>query len=128
MKLLLDTHAFIWWDSTPDRLSERVQDMLQDASHDILFSIVSAWEMQIKHQLGKLELRLPLGEIIEEQCRINMVDVLPVELEHVLALDSLPALHSDPFDRLLIAQANVAEASLVSSDTAINQYPVRTLW
>jgi PIN domain nuclease of toxin-antitoxin system len=128
MKLLLDTHAFIWWDSTPDRLSERVRGMLQDARHDILFSVVSAWEMQIKHQLGKLELRLPLGEIIEEQRRINMMDVLPVKLKHVLALDSLPALHRDPFDRLLIAQASVAEASLVSSDTVVSQYPVRTLW
>jgi len=128
MKLLLDTHAFIWWDSAPDRLSERARGTLQDAKYDILFSVVSAWEMQIKHQLGKLELRLPLGEIIEEQRRINTIAVLPIELEHVLTLDSLPALHSDPFDRLLVAQANVAEASLVSNDAVVSQYPVHPLW
>lgn len=128
MKLLLDTHVFIWWDSTPSRLSERVQRILQDPSNDVIFSVVSAWEMQIKHQLGKLDLRQPLAAIIEDQCSLNQMSVLPVELDHVLALGALPAVHSDPFDRLLVAQAQVIEAPLVSKDTAVSQYPIRTLW
>lgn len=128
MKLLLDTHTFIWWDSAPDQLSEQVQNLLQDPDNDIILSVVSAWEMQIKHQLDKLALRQPLNTIIEDQRRLNQMTILSVELSHVLALDALPDLHSDPFDRLLVAQAKVIEAPLVSKGAPVRQYPVRTLW
>ncbi|HFD40922.1 MAG TPA: type II toxin-antitoxin system VapC family toxin [Anaerolineae bacterium] len=128
MKFLLDTHTFIWWDSEPDRLPPRVLALCQDWTNTVLLSVASVWEMQIKHQLGKLKLNLPLAELVESQRQTNNIQVLPVTLEHVLALQSLPTYHKDPFDRLLIAQANVEGAILLSSDSTMTRYPVKILW
>lgn len=128
MKLLLDTHAFIWWDSDPTRLSPRVLTLLQDQDNLLLLSVASVWEMQVKQQLGKLRLRLPLAQIVEAQQQSNSVQILRIELAHVLALENLPAHHRDPFDRLLIAQAGVEGAYLVSADPSFTSYSVRVLW
>lgn len=128
MKLLLDTHIFIWWDSEPAKLSPQVLALCQDRTNTVLLSVASVWEMQIKLQLGKLKLTLPLAEIIESQQQRNNIEILPVLLTHVLALQSLPAHHKDPFDRLLIAQANVEEAVLASSDPVFAKYAVNVLW
>jgi len=128
MKLLLDTHTFIWWDSEPAKLSPQALTLCQDRTNSLLLSVASAWEMQIKLQLGKLKLTMPLAEIIESQQQRNNIEILPVLLPHVLALQSLPAHHKDPFDRLLIAQANVEEAMLVSSDPVFVQYVVKVVW
>ncbi|MFN3761830.1 MAG: type II toxin-antitoxin system VapC family toxin [Anaerolineae bacterium] len=128
MKLLLDTHAFIWWDSDPARLPPQVLALCRDRQNVLLLSVVSVWEMQIKIQLGKLRLTLPLAEIIEAQRQMNNVEILPIALEHVLALENLPAHHKDPFDRLLIAQAIVEEATLVSADPNIARYDVPVVW
>lgn len=84
--------------------------------------------MQIKIQQGKLRFTVPLRELVESQRQTNGVQDLPIELEHVLALDTLPALHKDPFDRLLVAQANVEGAFLVSRDPVFSSYPVKLLW
>ena len=128
MKLLLDTHAFIWWDSAPDKLSPQVLRLCQDPTNEMILSVASVWEMQIKMQLGKLKLKLPLAEIIKGQQQTNNIQTLPITLAHTLALDELPMHHKDPFDRLLIAQANVEEAVLVSRDKIFAQYPVKLLW
>ena len=127
MKLLFDTHAFMWWDSDPSLLSRRVLALCQDPENDLLLSVVSVWEMQIKAQLGKLKLDLPLDELVENQQRINGIQVLPVKLEHVLALDELPFHHKDPFDRMLIAQAQVERLTLVTGDLRLKAYPVKIL-
>ena len=100
MKLLLDTHTFIWWDSEPQRLSQRVLNMCQDTQNVLLVSVASLWEMQIKLQLGKLKLHKPLEELVSGQQEINKIDILDVKLEHVLALGKLPSHHKDPFDPL----------------------------
>jgi PIN domain nuclease of toxin-antitoxin system len=128
MKVLLDTHAFIWWDSDPTKLSPQAHAACEDRVNVILLSVASAWEMQIKLQLGKLDLRLPLAEVIASQQQSNDIQVLPVVLGHVLALQDLPAHHKDPFDRLLIAQANVEEAVLISHDPVFAHYAVKVLW
>ena len=128
MKLLLDTHTFIWWDSEPAKLSSTVLSACRDRTNTLIFSVVSAWEMQIKFQLGKLKLGLPLSEIVRGQQQANNIEILPVTLDHVLMLQKLPSHHGDPFDRLLIAQANVEDAFLVSSDTAFSDYSVKLLW
>jgi PIN domain nuclease of toxin-antitoxin system len=128
MKLLLDTHTFIWWDSEPAKLSPQVLALCQDRTNSLLLSVASIWEMQIKLQLGKLKLDLPLVEIIEGQQQRNNIEVLPVALAHVLALQNLPPHHKDPFDRLLIAQANVEGATLLCNDPVFAKYPVNTLW
>lgn len=128
MKLLLDTHAFIWLDSNPSRLSERVRALLQDPNNTLLLSVVSIWEIQIKNQLGKLQLRIPLAELVESQRQANMIEILPISLTHVLALDRLPLHHKDPFDRLLIAQANLESATLVSQDEMLSRYSIQLIW
>ncbi|NOZ51012.1 MAG: type II toxin-antitoxin system VapC family toxin [Chloroflexi bacterium] len=128
MKLLLDTHAFIWWDSDPAKLPTQVLALCQDRANIVLLSVASAWEMQIKLQLGKLRLNLPLAEVIESQQQSNNIELLPITLTHVLALQDLPAHHRDPFDRLLIAQANAEDATLVSGDPIFAKYPVKLLW
>lgn len=124
MKLLLDTHIFIWWDSEPARLSGPVLALCTDPAHELVVSVASLWEMQIKRQLGKLDLRLPLAEIVAHQQETNSVTILPVAQAHVLALEQLPNHHRDPFDRILVAQALVEGATLVSADPLLKSYPV----
>lgn len=128
MKLLLDTHAFIWSFDEPEKLSPKALALLADGDNDLVLSVVSVWEMQIKIQLGRLKFTLPLRELVESQKQTNGIQVLPVKLEHVLTLDTLPAPHKDPFDRLLVAQANVEGALLVSRDPLFSSYPVKVLW
>jgi PIN domain nuclease of toxin-antitoxin system len=93
----------------------------------VWLSVVSVWEILIKAQLGKLSVRLPLPDIVAQQ-QANGLQVLPMTLPHSLALEGLPPIHKDPFDRLLIAQAVVEGAELVSADRVFVQYPVRLLW
>jgi PIN domain nuclease of toxin-antitoxin system len=127
MRLLLDTHAFIWWDSDPGQLSAAALAALRNPANEVWVSAVSVWEMVIKAQLGKLSLRLPLADIVAQQ-QANGLRFLPVTLSHVLAVEGLPPIHKDPFDRLLVAQATVEGAELVSGDRVFAQYPVRVLW
>ena len=128
MKLLLDTHTFIWWDSEPAKLSSQVLALCQNRTNRLLLSVASVWEMPIKLQLGKLKLNLPLAEIIESQQQRNNIEVLSVALAHVLALQNLPLHHKDPFDCLLIAQANVEDVTLVSNDPMFTKYAVKVVW
>jgi PIN domain nuclease of toxin-antitoxin system len=127
MKLLLDTHAFIWWDSDPTRLSAAALAALHDPANQILVSVASVWEMIVKAQLGKLALRLPLADIITQQ-RANGCHVLEITLTHAMAVEGLTPVHKDPFDRILVGQALVEGAELVSADRVFRQYPVRVLW
>jgi PIN domain nuclease of toxin-antitoxin system len=128
MKFLLDTHAFIWWDSDPTKLPPSILALCQDSANTLFVSVASVWEMQIKIQLGKLKLTVPLAEIIERQQHTNQIEILPVNLSHVLALDSLPSHHKDPLNRLLIAQAQVEGAALLSGDAIMAQYPIVVQW
>ncbi len=128
MNLLLDTHAFIWWYSEPEKLSKSVLAACLDVTNTLALSVASVWEMQIKAQLGKLQLTKPLSEIIQHQQEQNQLQLLPVTLPIVLALDDLPMHHRDPFDRLLIAQAKVDQFVLVSNDSQFKQYPVSLFW
>jgi len=128
MRVLLDTHAFIWWDSEPDRLSSAARAVCQDRANTLLLSTASAWEMQIKIQLGKLKLNLPLPQVIEDHRKTNNIEILPVLLPHIFGLQNFPMHHKDPFDRLLIAQANVENVSVVTNDPAFALYPVKLLW
>jgi PIN domain nuclease of toxin-antitoxin system len=128
MRLLLDTHAFIWWDSEPTKLSGQALALCRDRQNSLLLSVASVWEMQIKLQLGKLKLILPLAELIEGQQQTNHLEILPVLLTHVLALQHLPLHHRDPFDRLLIAQANIEDVVIVSNDPMFPKYTGKVMW
>ena len=124
MRILLDTHVFIWWDSEPDLLSQRTREFCEDPNNTLVLSVVSVWQMQIKRQIGKLDLRVPLNELIENQERRNGLEILPVNLDQVLYLDKLPAIHKDPFDRLLIAQAKTEDIKILTSDRVFVEYDV----
>lgn len=127
MKLLLDTHAFIWWDGEQSRLSPTVLAACQSPENTLHLSLASVWAMQIKIQLGKLSLRVPLAEVLEDQRR-NGVSIESVTLPDILALSSLPALHRDPFDRMLVAQAKRGGFQLVSHDPQLPPYRVSVMW
>ena len=128
MKLLLDSHVLIWWASSSERLSQRVYSLINDTNNTLVFSIASVWEMQIKLQLGKLNLNSSLPVLIDNQQRVNNLQLLPIELVHIWGLTNLPNHHRDPFDRLLIAQAIVEQIPLVSIDSVFDNYPIQRLW
>ncbi|MGB3642304.1 MAG: type II toxin-antitoxin system VapC family toxin [Rivularia sp. (in: cyanobacteria)] len=128
MNILLDTHVFIWSTANPERLSQTVTNLLTDTSNIWMFSIASVWEMQIKLQLGKLNLNSSLPNLIDNQQRVNNLHILPIELAHIYALNNLSSHHKDPFDRLLIAQAIVEQIAIVSIDEIFDNYPIQRLW
>ncbi len=127
MRLLLDTHVFIWWADQQETLSATVLSALKDEGNELVLSVASVWEMQIKVQLGKLRLSSPLRELVESQVETNDLKILRVELAHVLVLDTLPFHHRDPFDRMLIAQSIQEDVTLVSADPEFPAYSVKLL-
>lgn len=128
MNILLDTHAFLWWAEEPAKLSSTAFATCSDKANRLLISLVSVWEIQLKIQIGKLSLKLDLRSLLEEQQRENGIQLLPITLPHILGLAGLPDYHRDPFDRLLIAQAQVEGLALLSSDANIVRYPVPVIW
>lgn len=128
MSILLDTHAFIWWADEPEMLPTALLDRLRNPEEAVLLSIASLWEMQIKIGLGKLTLGQPLRTVIESQQRDNAIGLLAIEPRHLWALGELPAAHSDPFDRLLIAQSYCDGLTLASRDRQFDAYPIQRLW
>jgi PIN domain nuclease of toxin-antitoxin system len=128
VNILLDTHVFIWSTGNPERLSQRVTNLLTDTSNTWMLSIASVWEIQIKLQLGKLNLNSSLPVLIENQQRVNNLQLLPIELAHIWGLTNLPNHHRDPFDRLLIAQVIVEQIPIVSIDSVFDNYPIQRFW
>lgn len=128
MNLLLDTHVLIWSTGNPEKLSENVRSLLLDTNNSWVVSIASVWELQIKYQLGKLNLSLPLPSLIETQQQVNKLRILPIELAHIYALDGLPNHHREPFDRIVIAQAVVENIPLLSIDKVFDAYPIQNIW
>lgn len=128
MKLLLDTHVLIWWSSNSDKLTNKVYDLITDTNNSLMFSIASVWEMQIKSQLGKLNLIAPIPELIANQQQVNKIQILPIELNHIYVLKDLPDNHRDPFDRIIIAQALFEKMPVVSKDEIFDAYPVDKIW
>jgi PIN domain nuclease of toxin-antitoxin system len=128
MKLLLDTHTFVWMDAEPAKLSKSAAALLADSQNEINLSVASLWEIQIKSMLGKVQLRHPLPQIVSENQQQNGLIVLPVTAAHVYAVDRLPPIHKDPFDRLLVAVALTEGATIVSADPVFQQYPIRVDW
>jgi PIN domain nuclease of toxin-antitoxin system len=128
VKLLLDTHAFIWWDGDQTKLSAKVLTACESPANTLHLSLASVWEMQIKAQLGKLTLRLPLADILREERQRNGLQIEAITLDDILALSKLPSLHRDPFDRMLIVQAQRRDFQIVSHDAELSRYGVATLW
>ncbi len=127
MRILIDTHIFIWADLSPEKISASARRHLSDPQNTLTLSTASLWEMQIKLAIGKLTLRLPLADLVREQQQNNGFEILPITLEHVVSLENLPFHHKDPFDRLLIAQAQSENLPILTADSVFDLYPIRRL-
>lgn len=127
-RLLLDTHAFLWWVGDRPELSAAARAAIADESAQPLLSVASAWELAIKCSLGKLRLVHPVQRFVTEQVAANGFRLLPVELAHAARVETLPWHHKDPFDRLLIAQALEERVPLVSADAAFDAYGIARIW
>ncbi len=128
MNVLLDSHVFVWQDMDSGRLSTTARKYLNDPKNRILFSVASAWEISIKIQIGKLKLSDTLSVVVAQQRAQNPFEILPVMFDHALQVCTLPLIHKDPFDRMLVVQAINEDATILTDDPFIRQYPVRTAW
>ncbi len=128
MKLLLDTQSFLWFISGSTRLSESARQLIEAEDNQSFISMASLWEMGIKVSLGKLTLDQPFETMIPQQLAQNGIEVLQIEFLHVAVVANLPFHHRDPFDRLIVAQANVEGMSIISSDEMLAAYGVTRLW
>jgi PIN domain nuclease of toxin-antitoxin system len=126
LRLLLDTHVFLWLQTEPERLGDRLPT-IEDTRNELLLSAASSWEIAIKHALGRLPLPEPPERYVPERMRAIGAAGLAVEHSHALATGTLPPLHRDPFDRLLIVQAAALDIPILTADAAISDYPVDTL-
>jgi PIN domain nuclease of toxin-antitoxin system len=126
MRLLLDTHIFLWLQTAPDRLKGHLA-LVEDERNELVVSAASSWEIAIKHQLGRLLLPEKPARYVPSRIQMIGAQPLAVEHSHALAVAELPILHSDPFDRLLIAQARLENLTILTADQTIAQYPVATI-
>lgn len=128
MRLLLDTHAFLWAIASPKKLSRPAASAVRDATNELHLSAASVWEMAIKRSLGKLETDEPLRRLVDEARRKLQLQVLDVTSDHGLRVEALPFHHKDPFDRLLVAQALCEDMTIVGADTRFDPYGAKRLW
>jgi PIN domain nuclease of toxin-antitoxin system len=127
VKLLLDTHAWLWLQTSPERLGSCLAHA-RNPQNTLLLSAASSWEIAIKWAIGRLELPEAPGSYVPSRMILNGVEGLPVYHRHALEVASLPRHHSDPFDRLLVAQARVEGATLITADRQFQEYDVELMW
>jgi PIN domain nuclease of toxin-antitoxin system len=127
MRLLLDTQIFLWLNLEPEKCSSGLLDICRKVETELVLSVASIWEIQIKHQLGKLPIDIPLSDIVEASQREYGMQLLNISPRHIYALSALPDHHRDPFDRLLIAQAQIESMPLATVDRIIPRYSITTL-
>jgi PIN domain nuclease of toxin-antitoxin system len=128
MKCLLDTHALLWWLTDDPKLSGRARETIADAGNRILVSAASAWEIGIKHRLGKLDQISDALSRFDELILADGFEHLPISHRHAILAASLPSPHRDPFDRMLAAQSALEEAPLISVDRVFAQFDVSVIW
>lgn len=128
MTVLLDTHAFLWWIADDPRLSDAAGAMIANAENEVWVSAVSGWEIAIKTGLGRLELPSDPERFVPDQLSRNAMTALPIQMAHALRVARLPRHHRDPFDRLLIAQAQVEAVPIATRDPDIGRYEVEVFW
>jgi PIN domain nuclease of toxin-antitoxin system len=128
MKVLLDTHAFLWWITDDPRLSPRAREIIADGANVLFLSAPSGWEIAIKAKLRGLRLPDEPERFILKQLESNAIEVLPVQMSNALHVYALPDHHRDPFDRLLIAQAQLEKLPILTADPQISRYEIETVW
>lgn len=128
MRILLDTHAFLWWIDESERLSRKARDCLFDPKHHFFLSLASVWELAIKVRIAKINLSEPLDHFVSHEMRQNKFRLLSITLQHATGVASLPLHHRDPFDRLLISQALAEGMPILGADRIFDFYGVERLW
>ncbi|CAN5646768.1 type II toxin-antitoxin system VapC family toxin [soil metagenome] len=129
MRILLDTHAFLWWASERGaRLSDRGRDLLGDGTNEVALSLASVWEIAIKVGVGRIDLPDAVERYIPERLRHDGFDLMSIELPHVFRAGELPRIHGDPFDRMIVAQAQIEGLPILTADPGISRYDVETIW
>jgi PIN domain nuclease of toxin-antitoxin system len=128
VRLLFDTHVWLWWFLEPRRLSGHAKELIAGEGHALLFSAASSWEIAIKYALRKLKLPEPPSRFVPERLARHGMVPLAVEHSHALRVSELPRHHSDPFDRLLVAQAQLEKATVLTADPSFLLYDVDILW
>lgn len=128
MRVLVDTHAMLWWLRDDRRLSRRARSVLKSGTNVLLWSMASSWEVALKVNLGKLELGRPIHRLFAELVTEQGVEVVPISHEHCSRLADLPLHHRDPFDRMLVVQAQQAKVPVLSADTKLERYAVKVIW
>ncbi len=129
MRVLLDTHVFLWWASERGaRVSEPAREILSDGANIVAISLASVWEIAIKVSGGRMDLPAPFDRYLPDRIRDHGFELLPIQMSHALQVGGLPPIHRDPFDRMLIAQAQVEGIPLLTADPAITRYDVETIW
>jgi PIN domain nuclease of toxin-antitoxin system len=128
MRALLDTHTFLWWTTDDPRLSKKAREIISEGNNELYLSAASGWEMAIKARLGRLRLPDGLERFVPEQLALNGIESLPVQMSHTLHVHVLPDHHRDPFDRLLVAQAQLESLPILTRDPYIARYQVKTVW
>jgi PIN domain nuclease of toxin-antitoxin system len=126
-RVLLDTHALVWWVEGREKLSTTARETIEDADAVVLVSAASAWELAIKTRLGKFKSR-ELAEALDEQIVEEGFVPLSISIEHALRAGAFDSPHKDPFDRMLVAQAQLEDVSVISKDTAFDGFAVRRIW
>ena len=127
MNVLLDTHVWLWMLSSPDRLAVDARRLVEDADTALMLSAASSWEIAIKHALGRLPLPEAPEQYVPERMRITAVDPLPIEHTHALRVSRLAPHHRDPFDRMLVAQAQVERVPLLTADPVFARYDIEVI-
>ena len=126
--VLLDTHAFLWFVFDDPRLSDLAAATIEDQAVTKVLSVATLWEIAIKRQIGNRELGMELADFFDQHVTGRELELLDIELSHLLAYDALPLAHRDPFDRLLVAQAGALGVPILSADPAFSQYAVKIVW
>jgi len=128
VKILLDTHTFLWWIADDQRLSARAREITEDGNNELFLSAATGWEITIKVQIGRLKLPVEPVQFILEQMRINAIQSLAIQMNHALHVYTLPQHHRDPFDRLLVAQSQLEGLPILSADSQLASYRVQLIW
>lgn len=128
MRFLIDTQTWLWMQTSPGRLSDDALAVVSDGGQELLLSAASSWEIAIKYALGKLPLPVPPAEYVADRMRSSGVRALPVQHAHALGVAELPAHHRDPFDRLLVVQAQLENLTILTADRTFDRYEVAVRW
>jgi PIN domain nuclease of toxin-antitoxin system len=128
LKFLLDTHVFLWWVTDDRRLSSAARQVIANREEELFLSAASAWEMALKSRLGRLKLPGKVEAFLIEQMSINDIRALPIQIRHALHTRDLPNHHQDPFDRMIVSQAQLEGLTVLTADPLIGRYKVDVLW